>query len=252
MSLAQENLNRWKNCRVSAEKGPLFDKVAKRILANKARYEAVSKSLAKQGHTIPWWFIGVTHYREANLDFGTYLGNGQSLSKRTTIVPRGRGPFNTWEDGAVDALVYAPPFAARNTDWSIGGSLAMLEKYNGLGYAQMGKPSPYIWAGTNQYIKGKYIADHVYDPEHVDHQLGVAGILKFLGVFDSKAGLGTVIITGGAATGAVVASKYPSLWDYITQHPYLMVGGALAAAIVVEAVVYIIKNRKNNVSNVRG
>lgn len=29
--------------------------------------------------------------------------------------------------------------------------LAKLEQYNGLGYAARGRPSPYIWSGTDQY-----------------------------------------------------------------------------------------------------
>jgi hypothetical protein len=41
----------------------------------------------------------------------------------------------------------------------------------------MGRPSAYVWSGTNQYISGKYVADGVYDPDKVDAQLGVAGLI---------------------------------------------------------------------------
>jgi len=54
---------------------------------------------------VPWWFVGLCHYRESHFDFNTYLGNGQALGKITTIVPKGRGPFlgaNAFVDGAVD------------------------------------------------------------------------------------------------------------------------------------------------------
>jgi hypothetical protein len=95
-------------------------------------------------------------------------------------VPAGRGPFVSWEAAAIDALVNCPPHAARNEDWSIGGTLAKLEEYNGLGYAARGRPSPYIWAGTDQYKSGKYVRDGVYDPNAVDAQPGCAGMLMAL------------------------------------------------------------------------
>lgn len=58
--------------------------------------------------------------------------------------------------------------------------LTLLEMYNGLGYYRKGIPSPYIWAGTDQYKKGKYVRDGVFDPEVVDKQLGVAGLIMCL------------------------------------------------------------------------
>lgn len=97
--------------------------------------------------------------------------------KKTTLVPKGRGPFSSWEEAAVDALMNCHPYAGKNKDWSIAGTLDILERYNGLGYRNKGLPSPYLWAGTDQYVKGKYVADGKYDPNHVDQQLGVAPIL---------------------------------------------------------------------------
>lgn len=45
---------------------------------------------------------------------------------------RGGGPFNSWEEAAIDTLVNCAPYVARNKDWSVGGALLMLEQYNGL------------------------------------------------------------------------------------------------------------------------
>lgn len=213
-NLAELNKKRWDNMSIPANKGPQFKAVADRLLFNRPRYEAVSKALKSKGYNIPWEFIAVTHQREASGDFNRYLGNGQVLSKKTTIVPKGRGPFTSWEEGAIDALLYAPPYAAKNTDWTIGGTLAMLEKYNGLGYSAKGVPSPYIWAGTNQYTKGKYVADHVYDPEHVDTQLGCAGLLKFMGYGKASGGAIIAASAGTAAAGATVVT----FWDHIAAH----------------------------------
>src|SRR5690606_2363417 len=64
--------------------------------------------------------------------------------------------------------------------WSLANTLELLERYNGLGYRNKGLPSPYLWAGTDQYQKGKYVKDGKFDSNHVDQQLGVAPILMKL------------------------------------------------------------------------
>jgi hypothetical protein len=196
----------------------------------------------------------VVHEREGSQDWGTYLGNGQSLKRKTSIVPKGRGPFQTWEDGAVDALVNCAPFAAKNKDWSIGGALTMLEQYNGLGYAQQGKASPYIWAGTNQYEKGKYVADGKYSPETVDTQLGCAGLLKFMGVFKTAptgAGTAAGAVVVGATTAAAAASS-ASHWDWVTHHWVGLLIVAVSVGILIDLGLAIYNNEKNQlkVSNV--
>ncbi|WP_249733577.1 hypothetical protein [Bradyrhizobium sp. sGM-13] len=117
-------------------------------------------------------------------------------------MPAGRGPFRSWEEAAIDALVNCAPYAARNKDWSIGRTLAKLEQYNGLGYAARGRPSPYIWAGTDQYRSGKYVRDGVYDPDVVDSQPGCAGLLMAMMALDP-----TITFTG--ATIAPAASVKP-------------------------------------------
>lgn len=71
-------------------------------------------------------------------------------------------PFTSWEECAINALVHCAPCAARNIDWSIGGTLTKLEEYNGLGYAARRTPSPYIWSSTDQYKSGKYVRDGVF------------------------------------------------------------------------------------------
>lgn len=238
MTLATQNLSRWNNMKISADNGPRFKAVADRLLFQKPRYVAVANALKTKGYNIPWEFIAVTHQREASGDFTKYLGNGQPLNKKTTIVPKGRGPFSSWEEGAIDALVYAPPYAAKNKDWSIGGTLAKLEEYNGLGYAAKGVPSPYIWAGTNQYVKGKYVADHVYDPNHVDTQLGCAGLLKFMGAFNNTASTATgaagAIVAAGAAAVATTPVDY---WKWI-------IPGTIAAVVIAVIGIMIYKFNK--------
>ena len=242
-TLKELNKQRWDNCRISADNGPRFKAVADRILLYKTRYQAVEKTTG-----VPWWFIGVVHYRESNLNFDTYLGNGQALNKKTTIVPKGRGPFTTWEEGAIDALTNCAPYAAKNKDWTIGASLELLEKYNGLGYFNKGIPSPYIWAGTNQYAQGKYIADGKFSATAVDKQLGCAGILKFLGVFKSAptgaATTAAVIATGGATTVAATASDQ-SWWNWATDHWFLILLGVAGTAFLIDLALAVYNNEKN-------
>lgn len=168
--LKDANIRRWNAAKLT--RGPEFLPVARRLVAAKQRYMAVS---AKTG--IPWPFIAVTHQRESSQNWERSLAQGDPWNRVSTHVPAGRGPFKSWEEAAYDALVNCGPYAARNKDWSIGGTLTKLEEYNGLGNAMRGRPSSYIWAGTDQYVSGKYVRDGVYDANHVDTQLGCAGLL---------------------------------------------------------------------------
>lgn len=167
------NLDRWNAAKFT--RSTQIEKQAAKIRSSKARYETVA---AKTG--VPWDVIAVIHYRESINNFAGVLHNGQKIigtGKKTTLVPKGRGPFSTWEQAAIDALMNCAPYVGKNRDWSLGNTLDLLERYNGLGYGNKGVPSPYLWAGTDQYVKGKYVADGKFDPNHVDQQLGVAAIL---------------------------------------------------------------------------
>jgi len=176
-ALKAANAKRWASANLTRK----VSLVAGRLVAPaaKARYQAVS---AKTG--VPWAFIAVAHERECSQDWTGSLAQGDPWNRVSVHVPAGRGPFKSWEDAAIDALVNCAPHAAKNKDWSIGGTLAMLEQYNGLGYAARGRPSPYIWSGTDQYVSGKYVRDGVYDPNAVDSQLGCAGLLMAMMALD--------------------------------------------------------------------
>lgn len=177
--LTARNAQRWRAAKVIRTG---FDSVAKRLMQAKSHYQTVSRMTG-----VPWWAIAVIHEREASQKWNTQLGQGDPLDKVSTHVPKGRGPFtgpDAWEKGAVDALVNCPPYASKWKDWSAGGTLTLLEQYNGLGYANKGLPSPYIWSGTDQYVSGKYVRDGVFDPNAVDRQLGCAGLLMAMRKID--------------------------------------------------------------------
>ena len=175
--LKRANASRWSNVRLLRN----FTSVARALVAPdaKRRYQVVEHVTG-----VPWWFIAVVHERESSQDWRASLAQGDPWNQVSVHVPAGRGPFTSWEDAAIDALITCPPFTARNTDWSIGGVLTQLERYNGLGYYSRGLPSPYIWAGTDQYVRGKFVRDGVFDPNAVDSQLGCAGLLKAMQAID--------------------------------------------------------------------
>lgn len=174
-ALKQANATRWSRAKPTRS----FQNVARHLTDAKARYQAVSKQTG-----VPWPFIAVAHERESSQDWASSLAQGDRWDQVSQHVPKGRGPFKSWEEAAVDALVNCAPHAASNKDWSIGGTLTMLEQYNGLGYASRGRPSPYIWSGTDQYVSGKYIRDGVYDAAAVDVQPGCAGLLMAMMAID--------------------------------------------------------------------
>ena len=175
VALRSANAKRWANTRPIRN----FSPAAKSLVAAKPRYQTVE---AKTG--IPWFVVAVIHERESDQNWFASLAQGDPWNRVSVHVPAGRGPFISWEQAAIDALVNCAPYAARNKDWSIGGALTELEQYNGLGYASRGVPSPYLWSGTDQYKAGKYVRDGVYDPDAVDSQLGCAGLLLAMMALD--------------------------------------------------------------------
>jgi lysozyme family protein len=176
-ALTRANLRRWQEAKLTRKS--VSDSIARSLVAAKSRYQAVE---AKTG--VPWPVIAVIHERESSQDFKTQLGQGDPLNQVSTHVPKGRGPFSTWEDGAIDAMLNCPPQLAKRKDWSLAGILIGLELYNGVGYATKGVPSPYLWSGTDQYTSGKYVRDGVYDASKVDAQLGCCALLKSMMALD--------------------------------------------------------------------
>ena len=231
MSLQDQNQTRWNACQVNPNKLNQFKSVAARLSASgaKSRYQTVSKATG-----VPWWFIAVVHEREASQNWNSNIAQGDPWNRRSTHVPKGRGPFKSWEDAAIDALTNCAPYAAKNTDWSMASALTMLEKYNGLGYYNKGIPSPYIWAGTNQYTKGKYVADGRFSATAVDQQLGCAGILKQMNVTS---------VSPSIATGGSIAAAGGSFATYFQDHWLLIVGASIGAAILVGSVLHYIRKK---------
>ena len=183
-SLKSEYERNWANLQIRPARLGEANAAARRAINGKATYEQVERLTG-----VPWYFIALCHYRESNFDFDTYLGNGETLHRVTTLVPKGRGPFASFVDGAVDALRIENFVGTQ--DWCIARTLFRLECFNGLGYHAKGVNSPYLYGGSNLYGPpeakcGKFVADHVFDPGHVDSQLGTAVILHAMMSQDSS------------------------------------------------------------------
>jgi lysozyme family protein len=148
-----------------------------KLLQYRPRYDPVA---AKTG--VPWWFIGIVHALEGSFNFTTHLHNGDPLTAKTVRVPAGRplvwNPPNDWETSAADALQHDG--LAGQGDWTLARVLYRFERYNGMSYYSHGINSPYLWSFSNQYSKGKFVADHQYDPNAVSKQCGAAVMLRAL------------------------------------------------------------------------
>jgi len=163
----------WTQARILPKYDAILATVARRIANNKQIYQDIEAKIKT-----PWWFVGCLHEREADLNLSTYLGNGEPLNRVTRLVPKNRGPWPTWEAGALDALTLEG--FDKVTDWSLPHALYLAEKYNGFGYINRCN-SPYIWSYTSLYTSGKFtetVWGSHFDGNLVDRQPGVAAMLK--------------------------------------------------------------------------
>ena len=172
-SLMNANAARWPSMVIDFDALSLMETVASNLIAAKDRYQSVSKATG-----VPWPVIAVIHERESSQNWNRSIAQGDPWNAVSVHVPAGRGPFGSWEEAAIDALMNCSPFLGKWTHWdSMGGVLTKLELYNGGGYAERDLPSPYVWSRTDQYVSGKYTSDGNFDANAVDSQDGCAGLL---------------------------------------------------------------------------
>ena len=209
VALKARNAARWQAMHINGQRLAEFKATADRLCdpASKARFQGVTDRLAEfaalspRVQPVPWWFTAIVAEREYGgpPHWDKQLGQGDDLASKSHNVPAGMGPYlvhpgdstpghDAWTRCCVDVLINSAPFAARNDDWSIGGTLTLWEEYNGLGYAARGIASPYVWSGSDQYDVGKFVADHVFDPKRRDVQLGCAPLLAMMMTVDPSIG----------------------------------------------------------------
>jgi len=147
---------------------------------HKSRYEAVSKET-----NVPAKLIAAIHYRECSGDFTKYLHQGDPLGKAAVRVPKNIPLFHDWHKAAVHAINMKKSIqenvgiTAETTDPAALATFA--EAYNGLGYHNKGRVSPYVYSGTDAYTGGKYVKDGVFSATAKDKQLGVLMMMGSIG-----------------------------------------------------------------------
>lgn len=178
-SLRSEYEQLFASCQLRPERRAPVERLAGKVLGNRARYAAVGDPLG-----IPWYVVAAIHNLEAGLSFRAHLHNGDPLSARTVHVPRGRpvdgAPPFTWEESARDALRHDGMDGI--ADWSLAATLFRLEGYNGWGYRKQHPEvlSPYLWSYSSHYERGKYVADGKWRASAVSDQCGAATLLRRL------------------------------------------------------------------------
>jgi lysozyme family protein len=161
-----------------------------RLLRDKPVYQRI---FAASG--VPVAALMALSEREMSGNLHCYFGNGQKLTMRTTIVPKGRGPFpDTLEGfmaGALDALHLdgLDQVARTGEGWTLPRFGFESELWNGFGYRAHGIPTPYFVGGTTAQKPGKFVADHEYsvDPDgpaarHARDRRGVVQARSLAGV----------------------------------------------------------------------
>lgn len=188
-----------------------LEKTANRLLRDKAVYQRICD---KTG--VPVAALMALSEREMSGNLHCYLGNGQRLTMRTTIVPKGRGPFaDTIEgfiSGALDALHLdgLDQIAKAAEGWSLPRFCYESELWNGFGYRAHGIPSPYVVGGTNAQKRGKYIRDGVYDPGAMDPQLGTLAIVEEIVAIDPSLKFWSADIVKIADAPSIVPQPLPA------------------------------------------
>jgi lysozyme family protein len=168
--------NLWRKIEIKKTDAKGADRFARKIIDAESRYKKIEASTG-----VPWFFIGALHMRESGCNFAGVLHNGEHIigtGKKTKLVPKGRGPFTTWENAAIDALRLKD--LHKVPSWDVARMGFHAELFNGTGYIGKGVNSAYLWAGSNLEQKGKYVADHVWDKDFDDPQIGVMTVLKRL------------------------------------------------------------------------
>jgi len=203
----------WDELVPTPSRMPELERIAQRALNHKPTYQAVAQTV--WGTPDYWYVVALIAQMEGGGGANTYLGNGQSLSRVTTEVPAGRGPFANFHDGAVDALHIDG--LQKVHDWSAASVGYHLEGYNGWGYLSKPTVSPYIASWSNKYRSGKYVADHVYDPNAVSQQPGALTILKVLTTLDKTIDLGAPAVEKAPIPPVAVPVSNPGLATLMTE-----------------------------------
>jgi lysozyme family protein len=183
--LAPSYARMWAELEPTPAHIPALKTICEGLAAHTETYKNVSAAV--WGRPELWFIVALIDQMEGGGGCRTHLHNGDPLTGRTVSVPAGRPPGEppfTFEQSAIDALIFDD--LDKVQIWTIERIAYQLEKYNGPGYLDKPIVSPYLASWSNKYTKGKFVADHVYDPEAVSQQPGALTILKVLIMLDPE------------------------------------------------------------------
>jgi lysozyme family protein len=107
--------------------------------------------------------------------------NGDPLTARTIQFPTGRpiegNPPFKWEESVADTI--RERGYDQWNDWSTAGMLVQWERFSGMQYRNLDHFSPYVWACTDLYVRGK-AAPGVDPYAQARNWCGAVAILKGL------------------------------------------------------------------------
>jgi lysozyme family protein len=185
--LREEIARNWAAMKVLPQFMPAFDRTAAKLVADKRRYLSLEERTG-----VPALVTMVIAERESGADPRRSLAQGDRWDRVSVHVPKGRGPFKSWEDAAADALAIDGLDQVGRGNWTIERALYEQEKYNGFGYRRYRVPSAYIWSGTNIYRGGKFVSDGKFVRSAWDTQLGVAPLMARIVHADPSLALASV------------------------------------------------------------
>lgn len=165
------------------------------------RYAAVSAETF-----VPQAWMAGSFEREASSNFSLSPAQGDRWDRVSTHVPRGIGPFPDWKASAKAAYHIDGLDKLGAAAWTILRACYEGELFNGFGYLVHGIHTPYLWAGTNIYSAGKFIADGKFSSSAVDQQLGIVPVM--LRLIELRPALAFVPAAGVTVPG--VAAPLPS------------------------------------------
>lgn len=159
-------------CRVDIDKRKEVERAVSKQAKSWSRYVAVFEATG-----VPADVVANAHFKECSGDFSKGLHCGDPWNKKTVNVPKGHGPFASWEAAAIHALGLKK--AQFPKTWTTIEKLKFLQRYNGLGHQKKGlEYTPYIWAYTSHHDEtGNYIADGKYSHTAVIKSPGVMALM---------------------------------------------------------------------------
>ncbi len=130
---------------------------------------------------VPAILIAAIHYRESGCDFKTTIKNGNNLPTGETFIDNA---VNEILDSGSRWIPFQEDIAMGKNTKNLLAMLQFAELWNGTACANQylihNKPiriNPYVYAGTNLYTSGKFVADNDWSGTAYDRQPGIYYLL---------------------------------------------------------------------------